>query len=346
MPGGFDLLRRLGSGYFGEVWLAREKGLLVDCALKLVRPDKLLNPANFYQEAQALKKAEHPNIVQVLDTGTLGDGRVYVSMEYLKNGSLEDLAQGAPLPLSQARLAMIDVLRGLGHAHDEGLLHRDIKPANILISDTGSYKLSDFGLALPMSSSSTTTLPIKAYQYWLHVAPEVTGPTAHTVVSDVYAAGITMYRLVNGDSAIGAVTPLEVRALAKKGQFPPPDGYLPYVPRSLKRVIACATNPVPSKRYQSATEFRNALEQTTTAFDWVQEPLPTGTRWRGAGGLQEAIVEMTLVSGVRWRIHVKVGRPGGSLRAKNVYSAEGLTYAQALTRARRVLLQAVSGKHL
>jgi serine/threonine protein kinase len=77
----FDFKKRLGSGYFGEVWLAIDVGLNASCALKCISPDKIINKDNFFQEAQVLKMAEHPNIVQVKETGRLDDGRIYVAMD-------------------------------------------------------------------------------------------------------------------------------------------------------------------------------------------------------------------------------------------------------------------------
>ena len=166
----FDFRRRLGAGYFGEVWDAIETGLGHRVALKCIPPDKIINQGNFFQEAQVLKASEHPNIVHVNDTGKLDDGRIYASMEYLSGGSLEDEAQGALLRLSRAKRLMIDVLRGLGLAHARGIVHRDIKPANILIGNNGEGKLSDFGLALPDIQGLNMT-HLKQYQYVLHLRP-------------------------------------------------------------------------------------------------------------------------------------------------------------------------------
>ena len=78
---GFDFKKRLGAGYFGEVWLAIDLGLCSECAVKCIPPDKVINKDNFYQEAQTLKAAEHPNIVAVTETGELDDNRIYVVME-------------------------------------------------------------------------------------------------------------------------------------------------------------------------------------------------------------------------------------------------------------------------
>jgi len=149
MAASFDFIRRLGSGYFGEVWLAKETGLGCEVALKCIPPEKVINPDNLHLEAQTLKASEHPKIVRVNETGTLSDGRIYISMEYLPNGSVEDEAGGGLLPLPRAKQLIIDVLRGLAYAHKQGIVHRDIKPANIMIGNTGEGKLSDFGLAVP-----------------------------------------------------------------------------------------------------------------------------------------------------------------------------------------------------
>jgi serine/threonine protein kinase len=209
----FDFRRRLGAGYFGEVWDAIETGLGHRVALKCIPPDRIINQGNFFQEAQVLKASEHPNIVHVNDTGKLDDGRIYVSMEYLSGGSVEDEAQGAPLPLSRAKRLMVDILRGLGHAHNRGIMHRDIKPANMLIGNNGEGKLSDFGLALPDIHGLDTT-QLKQYQYVLHLAPEVRRIEDYTQLSDIYACGVTLYRLVNGDSNLPQITPAQAHLLA------------------------------------------------------------------------------------------------------------------------------------
>jgi serine/threonine protein kinase len=80
----FDFKKRLGAGHFGDVWLVTDMGLLCDFALKCIPPENVINPGNFYQEAQAIKIAEHPNIIHVSETGALDDGRIYIKMEYLE----------------------------------------------------------------------------------------------------------------------------------------------------------------------------------------------------------------------------------------------------------------------
>ena len=129
-------------------------GLKVQRALKLIESLNVLNPDNLFHEAQVLKALEQDNIVRVEDTGTLKDGRVYVAMEYLAKGSLEDEASGSYVDLTRAKDILADVLRGLHYAHTHHILHRDLKPVNILIGPSRQGKLSDFRLAVPTGFST------------------------------------------------------------------------------------------------------------------------------------------------------------------------------------------------
>ncbi|RKY24578.1 MAG: hypothetical protein DRP62_03460, partial [Planctomycetota bacterium] len=210
MAANFDFIKRLGSGHFGEVWLAFDTGLNVKRAVKLIPRSKVLDPDNFFHEAQILKAAEHPNVVRVEETGEMSDGRIYVAMEYLPKGSIEDEAKGAYVDLTRAKRIMIDALRGLEHAHSQGIVHRDIKPANILISHNSEGKLSDFGLAIPRGFD-LKKLGTKDYAYILHIAPEVHQRKKYSIASDIYACGATLYRLVNGDRYLPSLSPAEVK---------------------------------------------------------------------------------------------------------------------------------------
>ena len=268
----FDFIRRLGSGHFGEVWLVNDIGLGTQRAVKLIPPDKILSSANFFQEAQLLKLAEHPSIVKVDDTGTIEDGRIYVAMEYLEKGSLEDETKGAYVPLSRAKRLMVDVLRGLEYAHSKGIIHRDIKPANILIGDNLQGKLSDFGLAITKS-----TLPkavgVKDYAYLIHLAPEVTTITDYSIASDIFACGVTLYRLVNGDSFLPRLALNKVREGIINGTYPDRNRYREFIPHQLKKIINRAMSIDPAARFTSAEALRHALEKIPTLANWNEQTL-------------------------------------------------------------------------
>ncbi len=278
----FQFKKRLGEGYFGEVWLVTDVGLATEVALKCIPADKIINQGNFFQEAQLLQAVQHPNIVKILGTGTLEDGRVYVCMERLKKRSLEDEARGGYVHLTRAKRIMVDVLRGLEHAHSKGIIHRDIKPGNILIGDNLEGKLSDFGLALTNIDSLDLSVIKQHYGYIIHLAPEVDSIKDYSILSDIYACGVTLYRLVNGDILLPDISNLPsegIRALVKKGKFPKRDLYRDFIPRPMKSLINKAMDISPSRRFQSADEMRHALEQVKTYINWFEQRLPNGMKW-------------------------------------------------------------------
>jgi len=343
MSVGFDFKKRLGAGHFGEVWHAVDLGLNSECALKCIPPDKVINKKNFYQEAQTLKAAEHANIVRVNETGKLDDDRIYVSMEFLVNGSLEDEASGGYVPLRRAKKLMCDVLRGLEYAHEKGIVHRDIKPANILIGDNGEGKLSDFGLALP-DLKKLDLSAIKGYQYLIHLAPEVSTFADHDELADVYAAGVTLYRLVNGDSYLPVLKPMEAVRRARAGEYPDRDLYRGFVPAALKKVINKAMAVNPADRYQSAQEMRRALEAVPIAMDWEENNLAQGRVWKGNDGKRDLEVSRIRSANDLWDVQVKKANTGKALRRDNTMSESGLSEKQAMKKAYRILQKFVNGK--
>jgi len=338
----FDFKKRLGSGYFGEVWHAIDTGLNAECALKCIPKDKVINQANFFQEAQVLKAAEHANIVSVKDTGELTDGRIYVAMEYLRKGSLEDEASGGYIKLSRAKQLMIDLLRALQYAHSKNIIHRDIKPANILIGNGNEGKLSDFGLALPEISKLDLT-SIKQYQYILHLAPEVAKFTDYTYLSDIYACGVTFYRLVNGDSYLPSVPPSVARAMAMAGNFPDRSKYRAFIPRSFRQLINTAMNVDPAKRFKTAEEMRRAIEKLVVCIDWNEDIIPKGMRWTGKNSKSyEVILQETSVN--KWSMEVKKGKTISSMRRDNGLCFEYFKKTEAEKASSKLLQDLVLGK--
>lgn len=338
----FDFKRRLGSGFFGEVWLAREAGLDTDRAVKLIPPGKIPNQTNFFHEAQLLKAAEHPNVVRVEDTGTMADGRVYVAMEYLEKGSLEDEASGAYVDLTRARRIMVDTLRGLEYAHNQRILHRDIKPANILVGSNGEGKLSDFGLALPVGIDPTT-IGMKGYMYTLHLAPEVHDGAPYDELSEVYSCGVTLYRLVNGDSYLPAPD-TDLAKQVEEGKFPDRTHYREFIPRPVRMVINRALNIDPAERYQSAAELRHALERLELNMNWNESTLSQGMRWVSGWDLRTFEVVRLHTRGKGWCVTVRKGRSKHTLRRVTSLCSDGLTKGKAEQNSRRILQDFVLGK--
>ena len=341
MSAGFDFKKRLGSGNFGEVWYVIDTGLQCERAVKMIPPDKVINQKNFFQEAQVLKAAEHPNIVTVYETGEMDDGRIYVAMEYLENGSLDDEVSGAYLKLSRAKRIMIDILRGLSYAHSKKIVHRDIKPANIMIGNGGEGKLSDFGLALPDIKKMDLSA-IKQYQYLIHLAPEVKKFSDYTYQADIYACGMTLYRLVNGDSYIPSMPPHRMRALVRKGEFPDRKKYRGFVSRSFRNVINKAIKPKPEDRFKTADEMRHALERVNVSIDWDEWKLPSGKRWDGLKDDFYIRIERVPQKDGKWEVIFRKGRDQKKLRRDNRFCKRDMTLKQAKSYSYKVLQKVVN----
>lgn len=343
MAAGFDFRKRLGSGYFGEVWLALDIGLQVERAVKLIPPDKVVNKKNFFHEAQILKTAEHPNVVRVEETGTMSDGRLYVAMEYLARGSVEDEASGGYVDLSRVKRIMIDVLRGLEHSHSQGILHRDIKPANILIGNSNEGKLSDFGLSIP-AGVDPRAFGMKGYVYTLHVAPEVHRGSPYNELCEIYACGVTLYRLVNGDSYFSVIPAAELAGKVVAGKFPDRNSYRYFVTRPIKTLINKCMNVNPSNRYQSVVELRHAIEQLDVCINWNEKMLTNGMAWSCSHNNRAQQVSMTHDKNSSWSVETKRGPNGSKMRRISGLCSYGLEKSEAEKLARRILQDYVLGR--
>jgi serine/threonine protein kinase len=201
----YQQLQYLGGGHFGEVWLEMDTDLGRPCAAKYLDRNRLLPGTAAFAEAHAMVAAEHDHVVTVY-SAELEGGQPVIRMEYLPDGSVADRYSGNPVPVAEAIRIMADACRGVEHLHVRGILHRDIKPGNLLLTPTCNVKVSDFGLACPIANASGA--PQTAYRR--HLPPEAAsqGTGIITTRGDVYAAGVTAYRLLNGDQALkGIITP-------------------------------------------------------------------------------------------------------------------------------------------
>jgi serine/threonine protein kinase len=338
MSASFDLQKRLGSGYFGTVWLARDTTLDVQRAVKIISPNKIRNADNIFHEAQVLQAAQHANVVRIFEAGTSNDGSIYIAMEYLPKGSLEDEAKGAYVNLTRARHVMIDVLRGLEHLHENGILHRDLKPGNILIDDSGDAKISDFGLAIPADADFSDS-PLIHYNYLMHRDPRVIKGRSYNELSDIYSASITLYRLVNGDQYLPTLGSEELDERILAGTFPDRSSYRNFVPRSLRTVINRAMSVKGAKRFESASQFRRALEGIPLYVDWSERKTLRGLEWRAAA--ENRFASVTLEDGC---VVVKKGPSKDNLRRVNALCFTSSMPKKARSHCCRVLQDFVLGR--
>ncbi len=256
----------LGSGFFGEVWLEADAALNRRCAAKYLDVSRL--PAGLiFNEAQAMLNAEHDNVVRIY-SADLEAGVPVIRMEYLPDGSIADRYGGRPTSVATALHAVEEACRGVEALHARGILHRDLKPGNLLMGAGGRIKVSDFGLAC----SVTNVAGAPPWGYTEHLPPEALGGSGgiDSVVGDIYALGVTLYRLLNGDHMMRSIAQpgRSVLDLVAAGRYPNRKQWQLHIHDRLRKVARKAMHVDPQRRYDSASQLRHALETARPVMSW------------------------------------------------------------------------------
>ncbi|MCA9654683.1 MAG: tetratricopeptide repeat protein [Myxococcales bacterium] len=298
----YRLLRHLGEGGMGSVWVAHDERLGREVAIKLLRGSaNERTAARLVREAQALAALSHPNVVQVYGTGR-SDGQVYIVMELIAGQSLATWLH-QPRPWPRVLEVMIQVARGLAAAHEAGIVHRDLKPSNIVIDEDGRARLIDFGIArrdedttgeppptpagsdpLPPGTPLTRTGTVVGTPSYM--APEQLRGEA-SPASDQFAFCVTLYEALYGARPFGGDDYEELIVAITSGPRPPPRPEAD-VPPWLHRVVARGLAIDPTQRWPSMTALAERLRPPSRrARAW---PL----------GLVAGAILAASVGGARW----------------------------------------------
>jgi len=247
------------------VFLALDKVLERQVAVKLLAEhlaDDEVFVMRFRHEALAAARLQHPNIVQVFDSGQDEPShRHYIVMEYVDGPSCSDLLrEHGRLDVDDTMRIMIEACHGLDYAHRAGVVHRDVKPGNLLISnETGAVKLADFGIAKAAEQTRVTqvgsVLGTAAY-----LSPEQAQGKEAGVSSDIYSLGVCAYQLLTGQLPYDYSSLTELAMKQQNEHFEPMRRARPEVPAEVERAVAICLSKAPEARYGSALELAEALE--------------------------------------------------------------------------------------
>lgn len=270
--GRYRLLRELGRGAMGVVYLAEDESLQRQVAIKtLLLPgdeqERSDHEARFLQEAKAAGGLNHPNVITIHDLGREGDS-LYIAMELLEGTELRDrMAQGM-LPLDEALDIAGQVASGLAAAHARGVVHRDVKPGNIIVLPGGLAKIMDFGIAR-MQSSGVRTQSGTMMGSPKYMSPEQVGGHAVDHRSDIFSLGSMLYEMVTGVPAFsGNNLGLLLSSILHRAPTPPSQVH-PGVPAAVERVIARAMQKNSAMRYQDAGDMARELAECRAALTRV-----------------------------------------------------------------------------
>ena len=264
VDGRYLIQSRLASGGMSTVYVATDRRLERDVALKVMHPHMAGDPQfldRLGREAKAAARLSHPHVVGVLDQGE--DGRVaYLVMELIKGHTLRDVLKDKGALPPRLALALIDpVVEGLGAAHEAGLIHRDIKPENVLIADDGRIKLGDFGLARAISTSTSTGALIGTVAY---LSPELVLGRPADARSDIYSVGIMLYEMITGRQPFDGEVPIQVAYQHVNSTVDAPSARVPGLAAEIDELVQWCTANDPEKRPVDGNALLSELRHIRT----------------------------------------------------------------------------------
>ena len=269
----YRILRPLGAGGMGEVYAADDTRLHRQVALKILPASTAADPealARIRREAQAIAALNHPNVVTIYAVEE-ADGTPFITMELVDGETLSSRIRPGGLPLREILEVAVPLADAVAAAHAQGVVHRDLKPGNVMVTPGGRVKVLDFGLAKlrprtaagDMNSTTRATLS-RADQVVgtpAYMSPEQAEGRAVDARTDIFSLGVLLYEMAAGTRPFGGETPMAVISSVLKDTPAPIAQGRPDLPSDLDRIVRRSLAKDPTKRYQSALDLRNDLEE-------------------------------------------------------------------------------------
>ncbi len=257
LDGRYEIEEIIGVGGMAVVYKAHDNQENRTVAVKILKPEFVSNEEflrRFKNESKAIAMLSHPNIVKVYDV-SFGDLIQYIVMEYIEGITLKEYIESrGSLRWKDAVHFTIQILKGLQHAHDKGIVHRDVKPQNIMVLSDGTIKVTDFGIAR-FARSEQRTITDKAIGSVHYISPEQARGEKTDEKSDIYSLGVILYEMITGQMPFQAESAVSVAIMQLQREPKSPTEINGSIPQGLEQITMHAMQKTPERRYQSAAEM-------------------------------------------------------------------------------------------
>ena len=263
LDGRYEIQEIIGVGGMAVVYKAHDNVENRTVAVKILKEEFVSNEEfirRFKNESKAIAVLSHPNIVKVYDV-SFGDLIQYIVMEYIDGITLKEfIERQGSLRWKDAVYFTIQILKGLQHAHDKGIVHRDVKPQNIMVLSDGTIKVADFGIAR-FARNEQRTITDKAIGSVHYISPEQARGEKTDEKADIYSVGVMLYEMLTGQLPFEAESAVSVAIMQLQRDPKLPTEINPAIPVGLEQITMHAMQKTPERRYQSASELLCDLEQ-------------------------------------------------------------------------------------